>query len=130
MTRARRSVASGLVVLAALAAPACGGTGELHGVVTYAGKPLPGGTVVFVGRDNRPVRAPIGPDGKYEARGVPTGPVKIAVLTPPPPPFPRKPGAPPAPPTVRIPPQYADPNASGLSHTVTAGARQFDIDLK
>jgi hypothetical protein len=130
MNRAGRPVASGLALLAALATSACGGTGELHGVVTYAGKPLPGGTVVFVGPDNRPVRAPISPDGKYEARGVPAGPVKIAVLSPPPPPFPRKPGAPPAPPTMRIPPQYADPNTSGLSHTATTGAQQHDIDLK
>ncbi len=129
MNRAGRKITSALVLLAALVVSACAGKGELHGVVRYAGKPLPGGTVVFVGAGHRLVRAPIGAGGKYVAREVPVGPVKVAVLAPPPPPFPTE-GAPPGPPTMRIPPKYADPNTSGLSQTVTGKSQEYDVDLE
>ena len=88
-----------LVLLAALAAAGCGRsdrpTYSVSGVVTYRGKPLPLGRVVFVPPDYRPSRpAAIGPDGRYQLEAV-AGPNAVEVTA-----LPIRPGRP-------------DPNAPG-----------------
>ncbi len=132
--RLEKYTARGFVLLAVLTIPACGkGGGQVSGVVTYQGKSVPAGTVLFVGDDNKPVRTPINNDGSYQARNVPLGKVKIAVLVPPPSPPPSAEGshAPPsAAPAAAIPPKYMDPDTSGLTCDVTGGSQKCPLDLK
>src|SRR5262245_18593678 len=52
------------------------------GNVTYRGQPVPVGTVAFFGPDGRVASAPLGPDGAYQATGVPLGQVTVTVTTP------------------------------------------------
>lgn len=122
----------------------CGGQGKgtVSGKVAYQGKPLPSGFVTFVPEKGTPVHADIQSDGSYRIENVPIGPVKIGVQ----PksaqntlqsfPMPRNPkdyGKLQAVMTkkeTQIPPQYADPNKSGLTYTVRQGQQQYDIALK
>jgi hypothetical protein len=130
----------GIVLLAALATPACGQSkGKVQGMVTYAGKPVSGGMILFVGADKEhPVRAPIDGEGNYQASDVPVGEVKVAVLGPPPPlkppPLPKNRNAqsasPQEPSIVSIPQQYTNPESSGLTCQVSSGSKQYNIDLK
>jgi hypothetical protein len=135
----KRSLAGGFLLLAALATPACGDSkGKLYGVVTYAGKPVEGGTVLIVGADKqKPVRCEIDSEGRYTAAGVPLGAAKLAVLVPPSlpsPPLPKnvdpKSLPPRAAPSANIPRKYMDPETSGFTCTVTSGSQKFDLDLK
>jgi hypothetical protein len=133
------------VLLFLMAATGCGGRqGSVSGVVTYNGRPLTGGTVVFIGADGKPSEpATIGPDGKYSATDVPAGRAKVAVDDPPPATPP--PGSVPKEmandPEVRearsravsyvpIPPKYRDPDQSGLAFDVKSGSNTFDIPLR
>lgn len=102
-------------------------------MVTYQGKPLATGTVLFVGDDKNPIRVPINNDGSYQANNVPLGQVKVAVLVPPPLPPPRPNDPKPPPPTgpaVVIPPKYTNADTSGLTCNVTGGSQKCPIDLK
>src|SRR6516225_2815866 len=74
------------VVLADLSLTGCGSDpgpklGEVHGKVTYQGKAVPGGMVVFQIADgrNRGVGF-INPDGSYKMKS-PLGKVQVAVVT-------------------------------------------------
>jgi hypothetical protein len=112
--------------------------GEVTGTVLYQGKPLPSGTVLFVGPDgSRRGFSPIATDGTYRIQQVPVGPVKIAVVSEPrvprglmraSGPRPQSPG-----PTtsdyVPIPNRYQEPDRSGLTYTVGAGKQIQDIIL-
>jgi hypothetical protein len=119
---------------ALLAVSACGTKGgTVSGVVTYQGKPVTTGTVLFLGADKVPVRAPILNDGSYQVTNVPVGEAKIAVMVPPPSPPPRKddPNPPrPSQPTTAIRPNYMNAETSGLSYTVTTGSQTHNIDMK
>jgi hypothetical protein len=136
----------GLVLLAGAVA-GCGGKSgaTVSGTVSYKGKPVTSGEVVFLSPDGKAtVRAPIGPDGTYTAQHVPVGPAKLGVDNPPPAgnlgaAEVEKPAA--NDPEVQemkakashyaaTPPRYADPNQSGLSYTVTAGTQKHDIPLQ
>jgi len=102
--------------------------------VTYQGKPLPSGTVNFLGPDNKTDTAPID-NGNYSAGKVPVGTCKITVITNAGPggglaQQPPLPGMPQAPAAVAIPPKYKDPEQSGLTLDVKAGRQTFDIPLQ
>jgi hypothetical protein len=133
--------------LAALFIAGCsggGGIGALSGKVTYQGKPVIYGVVVVRLADGTQRTVNIEPDGSYTAPDLPPGVVKLGVQSPEPPdPSAQKPrsrGSAPAPaaprPTVdrskwfQIPDQLADPDKSGISTTVKAGANSFDIQLQ
>jgi hypothetical protein len=137
-----------LPCLTVLAVAGCGpGSGSVSGKVTYKGTPLPGGTVTFMTSDQKVKTAIIGSDGTYSIDKVTTGPAKIAVtpLVPLPPMMPggmaMDPGkvdapegdaaAPPAADkSASIPEHYKDPEKSGLTHTVTTGKQEHNIELK
>src|SRR5262249_20293538 len=78
----RRLLPAGLFLLA-LAAAGCGKSGTVEGTVYWQGKPVTGGTVVFVAdkEGKRSVTATIGPDGKFKAEHVPQGSFKLAIDT-------------------------------------------------
>jgi hypothetical protein len=124
--KARKAVASG-----------CPRLGQVTGKVLYKDKPLPSGTVLFVGPDGRRRGfSPIGPDGTYHIEKVPVGPVKIAVVSEPrvPPglmnaPGPGPPSDPPKNDYVPIPTRYKDAEQSGLAYTVEAGRQTHNLAL-
>jgi hypothetical protein len=97
------------------------------GVVRYKGEPLPGGTLTFFGGADHKTQARtlIGQDGTYRLPNPPQGAVKIAVEGPTPPS-----GKKSAKPAVLIPANYANPDTSGLTYTVTDSVQIHDIELK
>lgn len=122
--------------------PGCGGgTGRLQGRVTAQGKPVVAGTVQVFAADGTVCTGDIGADGRYEVRGIPTGPARVAVNSAdrtqktslekvgqgprakdagdrnnPPGWFP-------------LAPKYADPATSGITTVVAGGTHEFDIEL-
>ncbi|MCX7429885.1 MAG: carboxypeptidase-like regulatory domain-containing protein [Planctomycetia bacterium] len=58
------------------------GATTLTGRVTSQGKPVVFGTVTVITSDHRTHSVPIKPDGTYVLKGVPRGPVKVAVSSP------------------------------------------------
>jgi hypothetical protein len=144
---------AGVAFLLALVS-GCAAKGTVTGKVTYQDRPLTGGIVLFVSTAGKGTgRSEIGSDGSYTIEKMPAGPVKIAVDTrsaqgegqaaPPgmkPPPGAELPEA-----TKRsgiygsgkssgtaesIPENYADPEKSNLTFTVTGGSQTHNIDLK
>ena len=119
-------------LLIALLAAGCGPkpTGEVSGLVTYNGEPLPSGIVAFVGDDEsnkeKVETGGIGPDGKYRVQRLLCGKVRITVQTPP---IVTGPFAGASVPSIEIPKKYAELTESGLTHTVTVGPQTFDIKL-
>jgi hypothetical protein len=119
----------------------CGNRGgTVEGTVTYRGKALPSGSVIFFGEDNQVVTAAIREHGTFLTPQMDGGNFRVAVTTPPPPPESPvivPPGPMPAGgaperfqrPTVEIPKRYSDPDRSGLSLTVRNGAQVFNINL-
>ena len=140
-----------LVVLAgALAVAGCGrSSGTVTGTVTYKGKALKGGSVVFIppaGGQAATVSAQIGEDGTFTAEKVPVGDVKVTVdtsyLKPPPrtnTPMqyqapaghenPNKPSANTGANYVPIPEKYAEPAQTPLKYSVKGGSQKYDIPL-
>jgi hypothetical protein len=139
-----------------LLAMGCGSKGSISGTVTYNGKPITSGTIVFAPDSGEPsVNAPIA-DGKYTIDKVPPGPAKVGVssvfsgsgaLTPMQMALQKSGGKPPegdipegarklmegasnAKQGVKIPDDYGDPSKSGLTYTVKGGKQTQDFDLK
>jgi hypothetical protein len=124
----------------------CRGGNTVSGTVTYKGKTLNSGTVIFYVGD-KTVPAPISSDGTYLATGVPVGSAKVTVavtdtsnLVPSQmkggpkgqaehAPLPGGDSGPAAPP-VPIPAKYAAKESSDLSYEIHSGKNAFDIDLK
>jgi hypothetical protein len=131
----------------------CSSKGTVSGKVTYQGKPVTVGTVIFVpeaggGGFSSNIR-----DGEYKIERLPVGPVKISVSTPAntvpvkgligkmqmPSELQQKLGSGTSAEglaqssrdsqTVLIPPRFQDPEKSGLTYTVKSGSQVFDIDL-
>jgi hypothetical protein len=125
---------------------------DVHGTVAHNGKPLKGGTIIFVASDNQTYRGQIGPDGKYRVSGVARGPVHVALIVEGPRVPPRaepKPGVDPeaadkaraedegrkahvkaaqaGPP---IPAKYADAATSGLDFELKEASQEFSPDIK
>src|SRR5258707_12737478 len=72
-----------LFLLLSLLATGCGeGIGNVTGTVTYKGKPLPAGTVVFTTKEGaQGFVSDIGNDGTYSVSRIPAGDVTITVKT-------------------------------------------------
>jgi hypothetical protein len=113
-------------------------TGEVHGKVTYNGKPVTAGNVKFFPEPGEePVLTLIAPDGTYRITGVPVGRSKVAIetlhlkghITPPPPGMAKMMNAP-QPKYVEIPRKYEQPDSSGLTFEVEKGAKPWDIELQ
>ena len=136
------------------------GHGDVHGQVKYQGKVVSQGSVVMVGGDRMPIVGRIGSDGTYSLQGVPAGVVRIAVLSPNPAAAstssPRSPLSGKGPVSLKskigaqtaqndasgvmakatrakwfpLPPQYEDPDTSGITTEIHRGDNTFDIELK
>jgi hypothetical protein len=133
-------------LFAALAAPGCGtdgDVGQVTGKVRFHGRPVPSGTVTFIGADGNAVYSKIASDGTYRIARVPVGEAKIAVDSHPRVPAglqrPRHtaPGEPahgtapaPAEQSVAIPERFKKAESSGLTYHVTKGEQTYDIELK
>jgi hypothetical protein len=125
--------------LLALAVAGCGGRGDVTGTVSYKGKPLVFGTVLFEGSDGNLRQGNIASDGSYSVGGVAIGEAKVAVSSINPKssdfvPMVRESGKPrPPKPEVKgwfpIPEKYDTPFKSGLTYTVKRGANKIDIKL-
>jgi hypothetical protein len=133
-----------LVVVFLLAVSACGGQpkGTVKGTVKYKGTIVPMGQVIFYGEGDQSAIGPINEDGSYEAKNVPVGEVRIAVVTPPSAagvearakagekrfgkgnPLPQKINV------VEVPKKYNSPGQSGLGLSVHQGSQAYDINLK
>jgi hypothetical protein len=140
LSRLRPAQAGFLALLLCISVAGCGwGRGEVSGTVRFNGKPLPSGTIQFLGADGIPCAARIQPDGTFSA-AVPVGEAKVIIncvdeakmnrvlgqLTG------RNDRAAPPPSTKNfslIPQRYADWNASGLSVQVEGGKNLHDFAL-
>ncbi len=115
-----------LTVTAALATvwlTGCGNRPVVHadratvsGTVTFAGKPLPGGSVAFISTADpaKRVTGILQEDGTFRVADVPVGKVDVAIDT-----EPMKIGAPKR--YVTIPENYRNPATSGLNYDVMPG---------
>jgi hypothetical protein len=124
----------------AFAAAGCHGTGDVSGKVTFQGKPLVFGTVLFEGSNGALRQGNIEKDGSYVVSGVATGEAKAAVSSrnpkssdfipihregaPKPPPRPDFPG------WFPIPSKYDAPYISGLTYSIKQGENKIDIELQ
>src|SRR5262249_17810057 len=124
----------GWLLVALLVAGCAPGWGNVSGTVTFQGKPLTTGTIIFYDAANGAPSAEIQPDGKYTVSHVRAGKAKIAIVMPMDIPFMAFGGAPP-PKTAEsgkvppVPPKYADREQSGLTYEVKAGNNTHDIKL-
>jgi hypothetical protein len=146
-----------VVLLVGLLTGGCGGShGEVSGKVYYKGQPLtaPGAIVTFIDANGEAFSSSITSDGSYTLTKVPVGQVRIGVVVLPPKRTNRvqqkerevvKAGLLKIPPeevtkmvqdfplrglAIPIPVWYADPEKSGLMHTVTGGKQSYDIELR
>src|SRR5262249_13713184 len=124
-----RWMAGGLLLLGLMTAGCGKPTGTVSGKVSYRGRPLPAGTVMFLAEDDGVASGPIQADGTFKIGNVPVGTNKVTVATERPvPPVPRPkdmhpppdvppPEQPPVPAGkyVPIPDKYRNPNESGLT---------------
>ena len=98
------------------------GPAAVGGKVTFQGRPLAGGLVVFApdrdrGTTGRPARGEVGPDGTFRLRlggtdHIPPGWYRVAIAAAPDEPAPGRPA---------FPPQLRRPDTSGLLRQVLAG---------
>lgn len=141
---------SGLLLSLALLAcmlTGCGkATGNISGVVKYNGKPLPGGSVMFVDSSGAIVQTSIDSEGKFAAQKVVVGNNKVAVsyvddkinqyaqeiaargkgsLKP----ITNMPKLD-TENMLTLPAKYSMPDQSGLIFDVKSGENSYDIDLK
>src|SRR5262245_59320641 len=104
-----------LTVLLPLAGCGPGRPREITGLVRFRDRPLPSGTVVFVGADGKKAHSVIGTDGRYRVTGLARGTARVAVKTHPRVPPGLLPRDAPKEPLVVIPERYEKPESSGLS---------------
>jgi len=131
------------LALAAVCVGGCGkrsGWGEMTGKVTFQGKPLPAGRIVFVCQDaDKTVISAEIRDGVYYVSKIPAGRATVGITSsepsgdatpgiPSPPPDPKAP-PPPARSALAIPERYGSPETSGLAYDVAKGKQSKDFDL-
>lgn len=74
---------AGAALLAALClVTGCSKTGNVYGKITYKGKPLTMGRILFYDAQGHSVESTISEDGNYKITKAPTGTVKVAIVTP------------------------------------------------
>jgi hypothetical protein len=129
MARRERAPWPGLLFAAGLLAAACGcaGSATVSGKVTYRGRPVVAGSVVFLSADRTARSGVIEPDGSYTVRGVRPGAVKIGVISRDPAKKARGAARPAG--WFPLPRQFENPESSGVGTTVGSGRVQHDIDL-
>ena len=76
------TAAVGIVYLLVGGCPTTESTNALTGTVMSGGRPVTFGTVTVIAADQKVYQAPIRPDGRYELKGLPPGPVRVAVNSP------------------------------------------------
>lgn len=119
----------------------CGGSqsGNVSGIVTFQGQPMPGGSIYFYslaadGKVSDQKTAQIGGDGAYSIAKVPVGDVKITVQAPPgalEADLTKKGGMPKrAASPVTLPTKYQNVEQTDLKYTVTPGNQKHDVVLK
>ena len=127
-----------LLVVLLLSGVGCGRRmGQVSGRVCYAGRPLPGGTILLLASDGKPYRGQIEVDGRFRVLDVPLGEAKVCVtsLIESPPSVGRSSAAvasrvsQPATMYSRIPTHYGDLTRSGLTVTVEEDST-LELDLK
>jgi truncated hemoglobin YjbI len=91
-------------------------TTSVSGKITFKGKPLVDGSVVFHPKEGKPVSAAVQADGTYKVDAIKPGIYKIAIN-------------PALAPAVLIPKKYEDPDKSGLQITVGKESQSFDLNL-
>jgi hypothetical protein len=118
----------------------------IYGKVTFKDQPVGGGTVTLIpaGRDKKIPPIPIGPDGSFQAGGIPVGQMTVTIETEsakktagvyvmpngqPPPKGTSEPQIENAPKYVAIPKKYADPKTSGLSWDIKPGNNDKNFPL-
>jgi len=110
----------------------------VRGQVTFDGRPLSRGAVVFHGADGSSTAAMIGSDGRYEVRthrgaGLPPGHYRVSIS-------PQQAGDDPAErvlyevePTqaqpVEVPARFLSPETSGVTMEVREGMEEYDLEL-
>lgn len=112
-------------------------TAPVQGKVTYDGKPVEKGEVLFVSETGFAASAALDSEGRYAlasqyGRGIPPGKYKVAIS---PPPAKQVPGSdPPAALSAKdfpdIPKKYWTTDGSGLTASVTQQSKDFDFELK
>jgi hypothetical protein len=127
------------MLLCLVGAGGCGNRATVSGKVTYQGRPVTYGAVIFVAGDGTARSAVIAPDGSYKIEGLSPGAVKIGVLSPDPSkgrsakrhhkPAPSQDGTQSAA-WFPLPTRFEAPSTSGLECTVGSGAVDHDIQLK
>ena len=131
-------VAWSVLMISAIALSGCKPSeklGRIGGKVTFQGKPVSEGIVLFSCIDKGVnMTAALAKDGSYEiimakGAGLPLGAYRVCV-TPPPEFYPIGQPAPPKPkPYPNIPAKYRNYQTSGLTVTVEDGENPFDIDM-
>lgn len=142
---ARRWLACGLLFMTM--GVGCGSRpASVSGKVTFDGRPLPSGTVLFHGPDGRVAHALITAEGKYVIEDAPIGKVRISVEShgaapaglpssgrnapATPPELAPRPEDPRDSKAVSIPTRYLDPEKSGLGYEVRPGGQTHNIELR
>ena len=145
-----------LGVLPLLAAIGCSSEGSISGKVTYQGRTVTGGTIIFTSPEGSSSSS-IAEDGTYSIARMKTGPAKIAVETksaqgaistapkaggdpkkgggknvefPPEAAKSSYAGTPRTTKAEKIPEHYEDPDKSGLTYIVKGGPQEYDVELK
>ncbi len=141
--RAARWIASAAVLIALVTAGGCGGgRSSVSGKVTYQGRTVIYGSVVFLSADKTARSAVIQCDGSYTVDDVPAGVVKIGVISRDPAqsraarrrrqsnPTGSSSAAPPTTGWFPLPAEFETAENSKLSCTVSSGHLHHDIELK
>ncbi len=133
-------------LLICLGTAGCGPTtSDVEGTVRYQGRPLAMGSVALHPPGHRPVVVTIGADGRFQAKGLPPGPVRVTVSSPDPAWQAEanremalmQGNEPPPPPAANyrdgwfaIPTRYRDPYQTDLTATLAVPTTTLDLDLK
>ncbi len=140
-----RRIAAMMLLVLLVGAGGCGKTATVTGNVTYQGRPVTYGSVIFLNADRTARSCAIATDGSYRVEGVLPGAVNIAVIS-------RDPAkgrsavrgrkstspaktaeASPSVPAMGwfpLPSRFESPAASGLSFDVSPGLSSHDIEMK
>jgi hypothetical protein len=124
-----------LILAAATLGSGCSrSAGTVYGVVTYKGRTLKSGSIVFHGAENSSATSEIDSDGAYRVHNLPPGPAKIGVdnrTFTMPTGSKNKEGAKKGKAESKdtLPAGLGNPDTSGLTCTVRGGTQEHNIDI-